>query len=50
MDELKEAIIETVNKSKATHPVELYQELLVFLYTKGYKDGQNYVDVRDGYN
>ena len=48
LKDLKEVIIESVNNSQAKHPVELFQELLVILYTIGYSDGQHYIEVREG--
>ena len=47
MDEVKEAIKYQLEISKARHPVELFQELLVILYSKGYSDGQKYMEVRE---
>ena len=47
MDDLKEAIIFTVNNSKARNSVELFCELLSLLYSKGFRDGQHYVDERE---
>ena len=47
MDEVKKAIIECVNMSKAKHPVILFQELLLLLYSVGYSDGQKYTEVRE---
>ena len=50
MNELKEVIIETVNASSAKHPVELFKELLILLYTVGYSDGQKYINTREEYD
>lgn len=47
MDEVKKAIIECVNMSEAKHPVTLFQELLLLLYSIGYSDGQKYTEVRE---
>lgn len=50
MDDLKKAMKFVIDNSEAKHPVELFQELLVILYTKGYQDGQHFADVREGYD
>ena len=47
MDDLKEAIIFTMNNSKARNSVELFCELLALLYSKGFSDGQHYIDERE---
>lgn len=47
MNELKEAIIKTTEGSTASHPVQLFRDLLVFLYTAGFKDGQHYAEARE---
>ena len=47
MEEVKEALRYQIDISEAKHPVELFQELLVILYTKGYQDGQHYMKVRE---
>lgn len=46
MDDLKKAIIYQIEHSSAKHPVELIQELLVILYSKGYSDGCTYSSQR----
>ena len=49
LKDIKEAMVETVNDSQAKHPIELFQELLVYLYTVGYQDGKEQIDPREGY-
>ena len=43
MEEFKEAIIDFVKVSNATHPVNLIADLLLMLYMKGYSDGEHYM-------
>jgi len=47
MDDLKNAIIYYVRKSKAESSIELFSELLQLLYANGFSDGQRYARERD---
>ena len=42
MNDLKDAIRYQLDISEAKHPVELFKELLLILYVKGYQDGTYY--------
>ena len=47
MDDLKKALIFQIENSTAKHPVDLIQEVLLILYSKGFADGEEYMENRE---